>query len=228
MRNMKKTLPTLLVGVLVLLITLVSFFMTTPQSTSADRLGLFFLVLAEVLFFGGLIGVDFLAQKTGTLVRSGGYTVLGLYLLGALVLSLIMICANLESVTLLATFQIILPCAAAILLVLLVTAGGHRAAADQPVQRASAALGALAGRVQLLSADPDCAPLLNQVWEALRYSDTSTALPIEREIEKKVEELEALSTAEDRQEQFCSCCQQLLALLNRRTAELKQLKSGRL
>lgn len=80
----------LISGLVVFIITNVFFFMLTKERSNITWLGYVFILFAEVDFFGGLVLIEFLANKNSQIIiRTGiGFTITA-YMLLTIVVSLI-------------------------------------------------------------------------------------------------------------------------------------------
>jgi len=86
MQNSKRVLPIVIVGGIVTAFTIVTFFLLGIERTSLQWLALAFLILSELVLFGGLIALRFAGEKHSKVFLTAGIsTSLSLYFIVTLV-----------------------------------------------------------------------------------------------------------------------------------------------
>ena len=80
-----RQLSTGIIGAIVLVISMIVFFLATAQRETLEWVCLTLILFSEALFFGGMLYIEHYAEKeSGTFLRSGVVTVLALYCIASL------------------------------------------------------------------------------------------------------------------------------------------------
>ena len=192
----RSNLVTLCVGVIVIAVTALIFILNFGLHAEISKVGLGFMLLAEAVFFGGLILTGWLARRgCGIMLRSGGYSVLTLYAAASILLSVLFLSSFRGFSLLLKSLQLVLLAAAVILYLIIWNFSRRTGENNRRTQQARKQLNELASRAKLLAdefAGEKQAAGLREIAEALRYSDCSRSTGDDALIEEELTRLEAL------------------------------------
>ncbi len=234
--SIRRNKITAVIGAIIVSVTLVVFFMITENREKIDWTGLIFILAAEIGLFGGLIGADIEAGRSSSLMlRSGAYSVLGIYAVTATSLSILFMSVSSlrEHIKLFVAAQIILIAVAAAILLLLIASSRSVSEKHSAAEQSVSKMQAFIGRVLAMKEDPKnsaYAASLSEIYETMKYSDASASLTGDDMISQKIAELETLlsSEADGKGEKASSIMDDILSLLKQRSAEMKISKHGRL
>lgn len=216
-------------GILVLLVTILLFFIITQERTTITWLGFLFLIVAEVIFFGGMLLIENIASRSSQIViRSGVGATITIYTILSIVVSLVYMNLLRDSIVSLCVIQILLFSVAAILCVIFYTSGKGVKAKEDKVDESSAKIDAMINRMKLLKSNKEYNGDLEKVCENLRFSDTSTFVEVDKEIEDKIGELESafLKDDENKDAEIKLLIKEISSLINKRKVQVKELKKG--
>lgn len=216
-------------GILVLLVTILLFFIITQDRTTITWLGFLFLIVAEVIFFGGMLLIENIASRSSQIViRSGVGATITIYTILSIVVSLVYMNLLRDSIVSLCVIQILLFSVAAILCVIFYTSGKGVKAKEDKVDESSAKIDAMINRIKLLKSNKEYNGDLEKVGENLRFSDTSTFVEVDKEIEDKIGELESafLKDDENKDTEIKLLIKEISSLINKRKVQVKELKKG--
>lgn len=216
-------------GILVLLVTILLFFIITQDRTTITWLGFLFLIVAEVIFFGGMLLIENIASRSSQIViRSGVGATITIYTILSIVVSLVYMNLLRDSIVSLCVIQILLFSVAAILCVIFYTSGKGVKAKEDKVDESSAKIDAMINRMKLLKSNKEYNGDLEKVCENLRFSDTSTFVEVDKEIEDKIGELESafLKDDENKDTEIKLLIKEISSLINKRKVQVKELKKG--
>ncbi len=113
-----RTFATAVTGIALMAITLFAFFSMAKAVTAMDFLALFFILFAEIGFFGGVLTIE--KKGAQQLFRPGVYTILGVYAIASLAISFLFILIQAREIQLLIIMQIVLLTIASFTLLLLI------------------------------------------------------------------------------------------------------------
>ncbi len=224
----------LMIGFILIVITLLLFYLLPEERQFIDWVGIGFIVLAEIVFSCSFIIIEKAAIKSeGTLLRSGGYSIISLYSFAALVISLLYMWLFREGIKYLLAIQLVLVAIAAILLILVVMSATHIAEKNKETLQAVSTMQVLLNKVIVLQnseANKPYGQKLNLLYEAIRYCDNSASVPTDDLISSKISELEHMleSSLENKDDRVDETIDQILLFMKKRTTEVSSLKVGRI
>lgn len=219
-------------GILVMALTVFLFFMITHERIIITWLGFTFILLAEIILFGGLLLIEIYAPKASQIVwRVGGVISVAAYSVISIIISLIYMGMSFTHYNSFIILQAILFVIAAIAVLVFLSVGKSISEKDDKVSEAMSEMNVIIDKVDLLRKDPknsEYSQLLNKVYEDLKYSDTSTRVPSDSELELQVVqlELELLRDFENKSDFIAGMIQDILLVINKRKAEIKNSKVG--
>ncbi|WP_130862553.1 hypothetical protein [Bacilliculturomica massiliensis] len=231
MKN-RSNMVTLCAGVITMAVTALIFILNFGLRAEISKTGLGFMLLAEAVFFGGLLLTGWLARRgCGIMLRSGGYSLLTLYAAASILLSVLFLNSFRGFAMLLTSLQIVLLAAAVILYLIIWHFSRRTGEKTRRIQQAGKQLRELVSRSELLAdefAGEKQAAGLREIAEALRCSDPGEATDIDRMIGEELERLDKLLHSGD--ESSSSGADEtivhILSLIRQRGAQLKNSRSG--
>lgn len=226
----RKSWVAAVVGPIVVAVTFWFFFTTDSANESIHRAGYSFIILAEVLATGGFILLESWESR-GAMLRSGVYGTLILYFVAAVIVSFLFLSMNAQSVLWLVTVQIVVLAVTAIIMVLLIAAGQSMSAKDSRTLDAANRVQQMAETVKLLGGNPqnqDYAGRLTEVYEAIKYCDSSVSVPTDDLISAKISALEVVlrENTVNKKEKLTAIIDEMLSLVQKRTLEAKNTHRG--
>ena len=229
---MRRTKTISVSGILLFLLTIVLFFLLTNDRILITWLGFGFMLFAELVFFGGLILIETASANLSQITaRAGGYVVLSIY---SVIVSLVFMLIKPETASVFWSIQSVLLVIAGILLLVIMTSAKSIHEKDIKVLNSLKKVGAISERLTLLMEDDGNSKykkILYKAVENLKYSDTSTVLSSDDEIEGKITQLELELVKEDYDHKDTAVealIQELINLISRRRAHVKNSKAGSL
>lgn len=219
-------------GIIMFVLTILMFFMMTNDRVTSTWISLFFLLFAEIILFGGFLMIEYLADKASHIViRSGCGFVLVAYSIISTIVSMYYIISVKESVKLLLTIQIVLLGIAVILFAVFYTASVRIKDSSDKVIKATIRVSSIVDKLNLLSQDVNNVKFkkeLLKIAEDLRFTDTSTLVPCDDEINRKLASLELALLKEDesKDSEVYELLEDMLMLINKREIEVKNSKFG--
>jgi len=224
------------IGAIMVIITLITFFLITENRTALDWNGLLFILIAELGSFVVWTALDKKAvQSASTMLRSGMFSVLSIYVGVTVILSVVFL--SIQSLRLqlklFMTVQIAVIAVTFVVLLLLMMSARFVAKRNDDTAQAVAAMHNLMNRVLVLKEDPNHSEYtaqLEKMYDALKYSDCSSSVETDDVISGQVKELELLlsSDIEHKDEKVNDTMAHILSLITQRTSEVKTTKNGRL
>ncbi len=219
-------------GILVFLLTVFLFFMVIQERIMIKWIYFIFILLAEIILFGGLMLIEAYSTKTSQLIwRIGGGASILAYSVISIFISLIYMLVPLNYSNSFLILQAILLVIAAIAIIVFYTTGNSIKESDDKVLDSINRLNNIIDRLDLIRKDVKNAEyslLLRKAYEELKYSDTSTFVPSDSELELQVVKLEVelMRDDENKNNLITGMIQDILMLISRRKLEVKNTKVG--
>lgn len=219
-------------GMIMFILTTFMFFMMTKDRIESTWISLFFLLFAEMILFGGFIMIEYLADKASQIViRSGCGFVLLAYSIISIIVSMYYIISVKESVKPLITIQVVLLVIAGILLAVFYTTSVSIKDNSDKVINATERVSSVVDKLNLLSQDVSNDKYKKQIAkiaEDLMFTDTSTLVACDDEINRKIAsiELALLKEAGSKESEVYELLEDMLMLINKREIEVKNSKFG--
>lgn len=219
-------------GIIMFLITIFVFFMMTKDRVATTWISLLFLLFAEVTLFGGLIIIEYLADKTSQIIiRAGCGFVLIAYSIISIIVSMYYIISVKESVKPLMTIQVVLLGIAVILfIVLYITSVSVKDSSDKVVN-STVRVNSGIDKLNLLSQDVSNIKYkkqLENIAEDLKFTDISTLVSCDEKIDCKLAclELALFNEDESKDSEVAKLLKDMLMLINERKIEVSKTKFG--
>lgn len=222
-----------IIGEIIVTVTILLYFMSTKHRTLTSYTSFSILLLAEIIFFGGWILIERNANEySQIMLRAGCGVVLSIYSMIASVVSIIFICGNkVVLMGLLINIQVLLLVAAIVLMIVFRTiAKGVKQSDDKVIQAVSRANGVM-HRLTLLSQEKQNKAYekkLHSLSEDMRYTDVSTSVACDDEIDTVLSKLEVLldGKEETKDTQVLQKIEELSNLIHRRELQVRSTKVG--
>lgn len=221
-----------LTGSLLIVLTLFLFLVITRDRITITWLGLATILLAECVSFGGYILIEkFASSKEQIVLRSGGGTTLTIYALVSIIISIVFMSLRVHAVRSFIAIQAIIFVAMLVLVVVFYTAA---TSAKESNRKVVDSLNRCNNMVQLLRRLKDdnrnvqYYKLLDKLEEELRFTDISTTVKSDDELENKITELELalLKEVGSKDDEVNSISADILRLIHNRKLEVSNMKVG--
>lgn len=228
MTNNKRVPVTAISAIIVIGITLLTFFMLVKEPEKIDYYAVGYAVAAELVFFLSMILTE--VMSFSTFARAGTYTVSTIYLIVSLVLAIIFMNLHEEKFKYLVVSSSIITGVAVILLMIIIVSGKS---IDRKTMATKAATGYMkeiyskALYLQQSNNIDTLAGSLKKLSEALNYCDVSVNVETDDSIFAVVCELEQLLDSDTVEtEPADSLINRALQLVKKREIEVKSIKSA--
>lgn len=152
------------------------------------------MLFAEIVFFAGLISVEWIAEKTEQVIaRSAVYTLVFGYAAANILVSILYIVFFKDKVTSFAVIQVVLLAAAAIAVIVSLTAGKSIYQSNKNTMKAVINAEALIERLNQLAVSPACTDFsssLRKSSDDLRFTDISKSVQEDADISDVISAIE--------------------------------------
>ncbi len=219
------------IGIIIFIFTLFSFFLAVKNIQAIDILSLLFISGAEIIFFGGLIYIENISGKTYQgILRSGGYSVLGLYAFANIVVSILFMAFLRKSIALFFILQLALISILLILMILIISSSKSIYEKNSITLNSVSMLEKLTKEISYIrdcNKNSELSPKLDKLFDSIYYSDNSKSDDSEAMIANKLSELkEAFTNEKDNIDKINHLIEQIQALIIKRNLNIKQFSSG--
>ncbi|WP_312495582.1 hypothetical protein [Anaerosporobacter sp.] len=223
-----------IIGVTLVIFTVILFALLTEDRTRTMFICLGFIVGAEIVFFGGLLLIEYLSKTTSQIIlRTVCGITLGVGSLASILVSCIYIGRNVDSLRGFYSWQLIIW----VLAIIGITIGYFTASSvktsDTRTMNAVMTLTNIFDQLTSFSDDSrntKYADQLKKIADELRYSDTSSLVPSDELIQNAVAKLEVVLVQEygedEKDSEINNLLSEILVLINRRKQEVKLTKVG--
>jgi len=223
---------TIISGAIIIIITILTFILTIKDWARINWLGLFFVLLAEITLIGGLLLIDIIAKSSfGLMLRGAAYGVLGGYSVFSIIISVIFMSLLQSHIRFYVLIQLFAIAFTVILLLILIGTSKSIYANNQKVLQSLSKIQNISNQVKLLHkniANKVYSSPLEKLYEAILYCDSSTTVSTDDDVIDKIKELELAlaSENEDKDSKVIEIVDCILLLMNKRAAEIKEVKAG--
>lgn len=223
-----------IIGVVLVVFTGILFALLTEDRRTSMFICLGFMVGAEIVFFGGLLAIEYLSRTTSQIiVRTVCGIILGVGSLASILVSCIYMGRDIDSLRGFYSWQLIIW----VLAIIGITIGYFTASSvktsDTRTMNAVMTLTNIFDQLTSFSDDSrntKYADQLKKIADELRYSDTSSLVPSDELIQNAVAKLEVVLVQEygedEKDSEINNLLSEILVLINRRKQELKLTKVG--
>lgn len=223
-----------IIGVVLVVFTGILFALLTEDRRTSMFICLGFMVGAEIVFFGGLLAIEYLSRTTSQIiVRTVCGIILGVGSLASILVSCIYMGRDIDSLRGFYSWQLIIW----VLAIIGITIGYFTASSvktsDTRTMNAVMTLTNIFDQLTSFSDDSrntKYADQLKKIADELRYSDTSSLVPSDELIQNAVAKLEVVLVQEygedEKDSEINNLLSEILVLINRRKQEVKLTKVG--
>lgn len=223
-----------IIGVTLVIFTAILFALLTEDRTRTMFICLGFIVGAEIVFFGGLLLIEYLSKTTSQIIlRTVCGITLGIGSLASILVSCIYISRDVDILRGFYSWQLIIW----VLAIVVLTIGYFTASSvnnsDSRTMNAVMTLAVVVDQLTTLSDDSrntKYADQLKKIADELRYSDTSSLVPSDELIQNAVAKLEVVFVQEygedEKDNEIKNLLSEMLVLISRRKQEVKLTKVG--
>lgn len=223
-----------IIGVVLVVFTGILFALLTEDRRTSMFICLGFIVGAEIVFFGGLLAIEYLSRTTSQIiVRTVCGIILGVGSLASILVSCIYMGRDIDSLRGFYSWQLIIW----VLAIIGITIGYFTASSvktsDTRTMNAVMTLTNIFDQLTSFSDDSrntKYADQLKKIADELRYSDTSSLVPSDELIQNAVAKLEVVLVQEygedEKDSEINNLLSEILVLINRRKQEVKLTKVG--
>jgi hypothetical protein len=230
---MKKRVNTILIsGIVVFMLTSFIFFIATNERELVTWVSFCFLLLTEIILFGGLILIEYLATKVSPIVMRAGFgSSLVICSIISMIVSMFYIVSENESVKPILIIQAILLAIIIILFFVFYTTSGSVKVSSDKVINTTIRISSFIDKLNSLSKDGNndkYKKQLTKIAQDLSFSDISTSVSCDSEIERKLASLELTLLKEDESKdtEISKLLEDMVLLINKRKFEIKNTKVG--
>ncbi|WP_100065484.1 hypothetical protein [Miniphocaeibacter massiliensis] len=219
-------------GILIMLLTITLGFLNIEEWNNTNIVSFIFILLAEIIFFGGFI----LVEKTyndfsKTFYRGITFSVITLYTLATIITSLVFIIFTEKAFRSLLTIQLIILAIFLIAFITVYSISKKLKDSDEKILGSTSRIENYINRLNLLKSQDSSKPYslrIKKLAEDLRFTDISTTVLADDDIELVISKLEEeLNKDEDLSEKEIELlCSKISNLIERRKLEVHSLKRG--
>ncbi len=230
MNKRGKTLS--IIGAISVAVTILLFFLLTSERSTMTWAGFCTILLAEIAMFGGLVFLESISAKLSQIVMSaiGGGALIAIPLI-SIVVSLLFMVSQSHAYKVFAAIQIV---SFAILVILLIIAYQVSTSVkynSDKLLSAEKTITRITDKLKILADDRSnkvYSEKIKRIAEDIRYSDISTTVAADSEIETKIESLKLilLSENDQKEDEVNALLDDIFLLVNRRKMEVKNTKQG--
>ena len=224
----------LLSGVILFIATAALLLLCINDWSGLTKLASSTILWSEIAFFGGLLLVERVSQKTEQVItRSSVYFLLSAYAVINILVSIVYIAFFKQSFTSFLVFQIVLFAVVAVAILIFLTASRSIYKANAQTNQTVAGVQAMVDRLNELALNPEYdhfSSALKKLSEDLRFTDLSTNAPEDAEILDAIStiEIELGHLNENTGETMKSTLVRLNSLINQRKVSTGAIKKGRI
>lgn len=217
-----------IIGVVLFLATVLIFALSQPQIFTSTILGFVFLLYSEIMFFGGFALVEYLSSKTsGIITRAGLGITIGAYALVVFASSIIYMNLHINSARGFLVLQVLLVACAAIISIILVAVSKNKYTSDSKALKADTMVRGFADELVLIRDMSDKKESIDKLVEAMKYTDTSTMVDADVEIDEAIGELKNIVSAEGSDEsKLNKSIEKIEFLIKKRNLQTRNEKQG--
>lgn len=219
-------------GFLILLLTVLLFFTLTKYRFIITWLGFIFILLAELILFSTLMLIEFCSKQTSEIIwRTGAGFASIAYSMISIAISLFYMITLRRTIGVFLALQFTLLIIMIIAIAIFYTASISAKNNDAKVLNYLNRINSILDRIDFIRKDKknlEYSKLLNKVYEELRYSDISTSVLSDYELDSKISLLETalLTDDENKNDVVNSIIEDILLIINKRKIEVRSMKTG--
>lgn len=220
-------------GVIILIATIIIATLCIDDWSRLTVLAFSTMLLTEIVFFGGLIFIEWISEKTEQLItRSSLYVLLSFYLVISILLSILYMVFFKEATTSFVIIQVILLAIITIAIMVSLAVSKSIYKSNEKTMTTLTSVEEMITRLNKLAALPKCAvysSAIKKLSDNLRFTDVSVNVPEDAEIDGAIStiEIEATIENEDAAETIKETLIHLNSLIAQRKVTSSAAKKGR-
>lgn len=228
MSKYDKILSSAVIGAIVIAATFLIFFLTRTQKTSLDGAALLFVLISEIILFGGIIFILCDRSRSDkTVIKIGMVSALSIYFIAAVLTAFLRrgFKENLNGFILANALFIMFT---AVVFILLAVVSFKISSSNQKIKNARLNMDNLEKQVYGLMVDKKNSAYerpLNQIYEAVKFTDKTSAAIVDGKLNDSIGALDDLLKNQD--ENINDKFDEIISLLKQRNMELQKEKRGR-
>lgn len=217
-----------IIGGVVVVATILIFVLSSYWIFPSSIIGLFFLLYSEIVFFGGFAVIEYWAPKSsGVMTRAGLGTTIGTYAVVVFVSSIIYMNTHIVRYRGFLVLQIILFVLVVAASLIIALSSKTKAVHDSRVLTADAMVRSFVDELTDIKNKVEKKDKIDKLIEAMRYSDTSSMVDVDVEIDETIAELKSIVFAEEFDESEADKnIDKIELLIKKRKLQTKSLKQG--
>lgn len=225
-----------IISPIVLVATIIIFFIMGKEMTLVKFMSFLSILIDEIIFFVGMTLIEIFAEKTSQItLRAGCGTTITLYSVISIVISMIYMIFSIKSIKSFLAIHLILLTACIVLCIIFFSASEKIESNEQKEIDSVRLNNAMIQKIDFLTADSKnkkYLELLKKVSDELRFSDISTVVSVDSEIEDTISRLElnlelaVLNENDEKDIEINKLIENLLTLINKRKIQVQSTKTG--
>lgn len=227
----KRDFALIMIGIIFGVVTIYLFGNFNEEILLIDWLGFFFIMIAEISFFGGVLIINRIAiGSSGCMLRSASYIVLGSYMVTAILISVVFSLFS-GSSKLLVSLQIIILATTSVILIIILFFSKSIMERNKTTLYSVSNMQEMLNKVIMLQKEKNnfmYVSQLHKVYEGLRFCDNSSSVALDKILEDQINELVTIFSikSEDQKSKITTLIDKILLLIEQRTLEVKTIKEG--
>lgn len=234
MSRLKKIPISSIIGTFVLMVTLMVFFINKEEDVVTSSIGITFIILSEIALFGATTIIQLNNKiKDKTLITSGIVSTLTIYWIGTVLIEVFLSKTLKEKIPIFFTIEILLFAIIVVINICLYAAAQKLGNKDEKTLESMKSIKKSENLAFMMKSDESLKMYskgLDDIYEALRYSDPIGTTSYEDKIYSSLQELnEVLKNCSKRQEHIDEAEEKMIFIKNlikQRNLEVKNIKGG--
>ncbi len=225
---MKKIRVSSIIGLIFFFATILIFLLAQPPIISSTIIGLLFLLYSEIVFFVGITVIEYWASKSSNVMSHAGLTTtLAGYSVIVFISSIIHMTTHIINNRGFLIAQIILFVVATTIILIIATFSKRKSFSDSKINDAIAITQDYINELTLIQEKAENKNAIHDIIEKIQYSDRSSIVDADSEIELAIESLKHLVAPDEyNEDEFNQEVNDLNLLIKKRELQLKSLKQG--
>ena len=225
--NNRRAGTSIIIGVVAIIATFLIFVISKLPINSKTICGLLFLIYSELVLFGGIAAIEYLAHKSSQIIiRAGVGTLLVIYSLAVFIPSLVYINYHYTAVGSFLIYQIIILLVAFVISWIMIVSAKTRYENDAKVLAHANIVKNMENELILIK-EQYKRDEINKLIEGIRYMDVAASVDADVEIDKEISKLkEMLSGDNFNESEFGKKIEEIEWLISKRNLQAKASKRG--
>lgn len=227
MKN-KRSLIFGIVGIIILFATIIIYAITWDSNASTSYiLGFCFMIFAELVLFGGLIGIEVLSRNSSQIIiRTGCGGSLIAYSFVVFVSSWIYMISDTDKVKSFWVLQVALFAVLAISITIFCVTSRSVKEKDSKILESVTRVNEMVDSLKLLESNDKYGKQLLKLAEELRFTDVSSKAEVDDEIEAKIAKIEMSLVKDEKAESVEGIIDEIAVLIKKRKVQVRDTKVG--